>query len=1190
MPPNHTFRRFIKSNHPLSLFIVLLIFFSTINFIAIVKSNPRNVVIWFLDRNLMPETYEVNGTMVHVSSPPPFLDLENCSTLLADAVVAKKLSKTLLEYAESGGVVILSGNYSREETIEKGNGLIIKTSKDPINAAVSALSKTTKKLHKGTIKLAVKYSGPLNPPLSLFTLKGPTYIERVVDREKFEINIYPGVYYIRLKNVLEELNIDFYPISVWSDAIIHLNLLSFSKVIIVVSNSSNVGISQKKNIQIYRVEKQENTNTTIIVYDLIYKYTPIIHANITLNGESIPISIYSGDINVYTFYTPKRLEPRTIKDSLGSPLPNAHIFLIYKVNKTRRIWAWRTSKDGIAYLPADLQKASIEYARIICYGKSSLLTYEGNSLTALKPKRYMIATIPSNTYVYVSSKTSWEYVPYYLYTTTSGRRILIVRTSQEYIRVFLYFSGYHVETIVKLNEPGRLLYIEDLQNKAWRKAAEESINEAYIAVEEAEKAYEQASKYTAYSQAAKNLLEEAKELLLRAQKDLNASRYISAKLAAESAFSMAKKSIEYSKSSSMAGSAIFAIILAALAISSLAFAQIIFDGEKRIYAFIALTLASWALLFQFFPEGSGIISLDDPLFVRKLLMIGSFLFIIAYFIYSEIPQSFEGQSRESTGVIATLSAAISLAARNLRRRPLRSVLTFITMAAAVFAFVAFSSVGYGISITKTPFPIHTSVKGPAIKIGVKLYLDEVSLVKELAPNAVPAPRYLSPSYKLGLRLKGPKGTAVINGIIGVDFEAEDQISGIGSTLIARGNFSDERWIVISSYAAKKTGLKVGDIAEIYSSNGLYEITKLRVAGIFSEYRLAGISDINGAPLRPWIIIHGERGSGKQYIRPSEIAVVPPKEASKLGARFIGYAFYIPDEKVAEEAAKKLVEQLGVPVTYGKDGIAYTFYRTIGIKASRLEAIMVVLLSGFTVANAMIASVYERRKELSIYTALGMNPSHVSLIFIFEAILLGASVAGYSMLAALIAADKASKILGVTPSFTPEWLSTALLLSVITGVVAGLKPAEKASLQAVPSLIRRWSFKRMTGGEVKELLPFRIDADLIGQHLEFVKRRIESTYPQHSVLLRTLIHIKDLGSEKILEIDADLVSEGRASAVILLRYRRESQKYYSVELVITPKSVTGEHYMKLIYSVVDEIRKTMLAWQALYRQNVKEKIR
>ena len=48
-------------------------------------------------------------------------------------------------------------------------------------------------------------------------------------------------------------------------------------------------------------------------------------------------------------------------------------------------------------------------------------------------------------------------------------------------------------------------------------------------------------------------------------------------------------------------------------------------------------------------------------------------------------------------------------------------------------------------------------------------------------------------------------------------------------------------------------------------------------------------------------------------------------------------------------------------------------------------IIPILISVLIVLNTMIGSVYERKREIGVYTSVGLAPSHVSFLFIAESL-------------------------------------------------------------------------------------------------------------------------------------------------------------------------------------------------------------
>ncbi len=105
----------------------------------------------------------------------------------------------------------------------------------------------------------------------------------------------------------------------------------------------------------------------------------------------------------------------------------------------------------------------------------------------------------------------------------------------------------------------------------------------------------------------------------------------------------------------------------------------------------------------------------------------------------------------------------------------------------------------------------------------------------------------------------------------------------------------------------------------------------------------------------------------------------------------------------------------------------------------------LVVGGFGVMNAMLASVAERRLEIGIRRALGARRSDVQRQFLAEAVLL-CLVGG--MLGALLGVGAAA-IISTVANWTWQWSATAVVLGVGTacaaGLFFGLYPARQAAL-------------------------------------------------------------------------------------------------------------------------------------------------
>ena len=108
-------------------------------------------------------------------------------------------------------------------------------------------------------------------------------------------------------------------------------------------------------------------------------------------------------------------------------------------------------------------------------------------------------------------------------------------------------------------------------------------------------------------------------------------------------------------------------------------------------------------------------------------------------------------------------------------------------------------------------------------------------------------------------------------------------------------------------------------------------------------------------------------------------------------------------------------------------------------------VIILLVGAVSIANYMLANVYERRKEIGTLLALGATRRRISSVFFMKSGLLGlvGGLAGYG-LGTILAVGLGPRIAGVPVLPLPALAGWATLLAVAVSIIASALPVAKAA--------------------------------------------------------------------------------------------------------------------------------------------------
>jgi hypothetical protein len=247
---------------------------------------------------------------------------------------------------------------------------------------------------------------------------------------------------------------------------------------------------------------------------------------------------------------------------------------------------------------------------------------------------------------------------------------------------------------------------------------------------------------------------------------------------------------------------------------------------------------------------------------------------------------------------------------------------------------------------------------------------------------------------------------------------------------------------------------------------------------------------------------------RSYLRldPSECFIVPTETALSLGADIRNMAVEFDKPAQTRHALDTLMPRLRINL-YGSvpDGHGGLEVRQFSVFESSkgvgfgLILIQLVIASVF-VLNTMVASVYERTKEIAIFSSIGLAPNHIAMLFFAESLVYGVlgAVIGYFV------AQLSAKIIvstGALPGLTLNFSSTSAVFSaaivMIVVLASTIYPARKASQIAAPAMNEE-VFETDPEGDLWDLpLPFSIGAGEAGPLIRFLGEWLKA-YEQYTI--------------------------------------------------------------------------------------------
>ncbi len=134
----------------------------------------------------------------------------------------------------------------------------------------------------------------------------------------------------------------------------------------------------------------------------------------------------------------------------------------------------------------------------------------------------------------------------------------------------------------------------------------------------------------------------------------------------------------------------------------------------------------------------------------------------------------------------------------------------------------------------------------------------------------------------------------------------------------------------------------------------------------------------------------------------------------------------------------------------------------------------LFIAATIIFNTMLGSVYERKKEIAVYNAIGLNPHHIGLFFLAESFVYGVigSVGGYLIGQLLsMGVNYTGLVKGINFNYSSLSVAYVIVFTIAVVLLSTIYPAMAAVRTAVPSGKRTWSMPAHKGNIMEIVFPF-----------------------------------------------------------------------------------------------------------------------
>ncbi|TVR46384.1 MAG: ABC transporter permease [Planctomycetota bacterium] len=712
---------------------------------------------------------------------------------------------------------------------------------------------------------------------------------------------------------------------------------------------------------------------------------------------------------------------------------------------------------------------------------------------------------------------------------------------------------------------------------------------------------------------------ESERFLEEAREHIANGDYVAAEGAGQAAWSMAGR--VYPAVLSTANDVVYGLVVMLLfAIPFAAICERLFYAGNTIYKKVAGFFVFFSLTFLFFfffHPAFALATTPVIIFLAFAIIVMSALVIVIIFNRFEhemelIRMAGLGMHKVDVSRLGTLLATVTLGISNMRRRPLRTFLTAITVVLMSFILLTFASFNATSSTRRVTADVPPTFQGIMLRQNGWLPISERGF--ERLDNTWGRDFHLferrwldAESSGARYTFSGDNGVSFVEAVVGA--RPKDP-SGIENALLRpdrdEAGFGDnpEEWIFLPPGILYEAGVTPGNTVQFMGLS-------LRV-GTIDTTVLGAITHMDGDPITPLAPspqtdeqrneaqrMQDEAATGEVamesgsfiHLGPNVVGITYVDNVKKLGGHVRSVAMTARTQDLSiTAAAEDMAQQLAMSLRVGR-GTETLIMTAVGrLSVAGLSDVLIpLILGGMIIFSTMLGSVAERGKEIFIYASLGLAPLHIGALFLVEASIyailggLGGYILAQFVVTALgVAADLG---FGVQPDLNYSSFTAVItiLLVMATVLISALYPALVASKAANPGTDNSFRVPEPKGDDLEIPFPFTVARrDIMGllayltsyldAHTEAstgcftaAEATMNSDWEGYSVTAKTWLAPFDLGISQQFTISAKPT---------------DVKAIYSIHISMHLLSGQRSAWRRVTVPFLKELRQQFLVWRTL----------